>query len=349
MSHEITVRENGLVEAMYANDPAWHGLGEVLDEAPDSETAIKAANLDWDVEKVPMFTAIPGSHPEVTDYREVSGHYAIRRCDNRNVLGVVGERYETFANREAFKFLDSLLMDGVMRYESAFSLRGGRNVVLLARLPSVDVIGENGPGKGDKWRPDHLLRYVLLSTSHDGSAAIDLTPTSCRVECANLLNIALKDSSRRKHRFTIRHTSKLNASLKLAKKYLSLFDEKFTEHAETLRTLADVGIDKKVAREFIAALLPGPDDDATDRIKRNHERKVNAIRKAWNSPTNANLPATWYKMVNAVTYAADHSRVFNRYRGDKRKKAESRFLSLTDGRGSDLKDRALELAAEMAS
>ena len=43
MAHQIdtTTRKNG--SAVYANKPAWHDLGVVLDHAPTAEEAIEAA------------------------------------------------------------------------------------------------------------------------------------------------------------------------------------------------------------------------------------------------------------------------------------------------------------------
>ena len=124
-------------------------------------------------------------------------HFATVRTDSGDVLGVVGKRYRIVQNRDAFGFLDSLLQDGIMKYESAGALRGGRQVFLLARMPSVDEIV---PG-------DNSLRYVLFSTSHDGTAAIHAVPTSVRVVCANTLRIATASS------VGFRHTDDVKAKL----------------------------------------------------------------------------------------------------------------------------------------
>ena len=40
----------------FVHQPAWHGLGTVLDDAPNIETAIIKAGLDWKVLERPLFT-----------------------------------------------------------------------------------------------------------------------------------------------------------------------------------------------------------------------------------------------------------------------------------------------------
>lgn len=38
----------------FVREPAWHGMGTVIKDAPDSKTAIKVAGLDWKVLQAPM-------------------------------------------------------------------------------------------------------------------------------------------------------------------------------------------------------------------------------------------------------------------------------------------------------
>ena len=152
MAHQISMFD-GVGEAAFALRPAWHGLGRTLDYVPDSEAMIEAAHLGWSV----------GARPLVTcDGRSVPGYFATVREDTGAVLGVVSDRYKVVQNRDAFDFLDSLLQDGVLRYESAGALKGGRVVWALARMPSDDEIA---PG-------DVSRRYILFSTTHDGSGSV---------------------------------------------------------------------------------------------------------------------------------------------------------------------------------
>lgn len=61
MAHDIDQTKQANGAAVYANTPAWHGLGVVLDHAPTAEEALTAAGLDWTVEKRPLlFTGAAG-------------------------------------------------------------------------------------------------------------------------------------------------------------------------------------------------------------------------------------------------------------------------------------------------
>ena len=334
----ISTLDNGIVEAMYANEPAWHGLGEIFDAggdlAPDSETAMRLAHLDWSV-GLERLQIVGGQF----DGKEVGGSFANVRQDTGAVLGVVGDRYKPLQNAEAFAFLDSLLQDGIMRYEAAMALNGGRKVVLLARMPSVDDIAEG----------DRTLRYIFLSTAHDGSGAVTLSPTAVRVVCANTLRLAEGKAHRAGTLCSVRHTASMDTKLEQVRKYLSLFDEQFTGYAESARRLAATKYTKDQARQYIDELFP-VDADATARQMGNHDRKIQAVRNAFVHPSNS-LPAvkgTFWQLFNAVTFAADHAPELNRYKGSQRDRAENAFVSKTEGRNADLKDRAFRLALEMA-
>jgi len=330
MAHELTIRENGLVEAMYAQKPAWHGLGVVLEDAPDSETAMREAHLDTLVETQPIY---------LSDGQELPDNKAVVRLvegEDPYPLGVVGNRYECYQNAEAFQFLDSLLMDGVMRYEAAFSLRGGRNVCLLARLPSIDYVTDSDP----------LLRYLLLHTSHDGSSAIQVQATSVRVVCANTLSLALREKC---DRFSVRHTANAKRNLDVVREAISQYDTQFTLHTDNCRKLLATAASKEQSNEYMNTLFP-EDADATTRQQNSRIRKFGALRAGYRRTIQDNPEAkgTFWGLYNGVSWAVDHSDEFSRYRGTERQRKERRFSSLIEGTGSKLKHEAFELALASA-
>jgi len=327
MAHEISsVNVNGrsVTEAAFALKPAWHGLGTVLDHAPTSEEAIAAAHLDWSVTRSPLKTLAGETVPDF---------YATVRMDTGAVLGVVGSRYQVVQNRESFAFLDGLLQDGVMKYESAGALRGGRIVWLLARLPSVDTIAEG----------DSTLRYVLFSTSHDGSASIHAIPTSVRVVCANTLRIATSGD------IGFRHTSGVADKLEFAKKYLSQFDEKFTLFRDKARTLATCRYSPDQAKQYIEALFPTVKEEG--RSKSIRENKVAAVRANFRNSrqTIPSIKGSWWALYNAVSESVDHD---GPTRGKRKpidlEHREQAMLSKVDGNGADFKAKAFSVALEMA-
>jgi phage/plasmid-like protein (TIGR03299 family) len=247
----------------------------------------------------------------------------------------VGSRYQIVQNREAFDFLDGLLQDGVMKYESAGALRGGRVVWLLARLPSVDTIAEG----------DNTLRYILFQTSHDGSAAIHAIPTSVRVVCANTLRIAVAGD------IGFRHTANVASKMEFAKKYLSQFDEKFTMFRDKARLLATRQITAEASKEYIETLFPAVKEIGRARTIR--EQKVSKIRQNYRNERQSipSIKGSWWGLYNAVSEAVDHDRPASG-RGNRKPldldHREQRMLSLVDGSGADFKAKAFSVALEMA-
>ena len=139
MAHELTIRSNGEAEAFFAGNgkelhPAWHGLGTNVLDAPNSQAAIKFAKLDWIVRKVPAYADVnpTGGKYAPNKFVKSDDFYATVRDDNEFVLGFVGGKYTPVQNYEAFDFLDALNQDGIVKYESAGSLKGGRVVWILA-------------------------------------------------------------------------------------------------------------------------------------------------------------------------------------------------------------------------
>ena len=322
MAHEIS-NVNGIDECAFALKPAWHGLGTVLDNVPNSEEMIRAAHLDWTVEMQPIRTVSGIDVPET---------FATVRTDCNAVLGVVGSRYQIVQNRESFDFLDSLLQDGIMRYESAGALRGGRIVWVLARLPSVDTIAEG----------DDSLRYVLFSTSHDGSASIHAIPTSVRVVCANTLRIATAED------FGFRHTGNVASKLEEARRYLSQFDSAFTLYRDKARILAERRYTPAQAKEYINTLFP---EVSAEESKRGHtirENRVEEVRQnfANNRQRLPSIAGSFWALFNAVTETIDHSLKSQNLDHAGR---ETKMLSVIDGNGAEFKSRAFDLALTMAS
>ena len=144
------------VETMfYVRVAPWHGLGVCVEEALNSRDALEQSGLNWTVEQRPI----------MTDYNIIPGYRANVRQSDGKVLGVVTDRYKVVQNHEAFAFTDALLGEGV-KYETAGSLQDGRKIWILAKLPDKYII------EGEQIDP-----YLVFSSSHDGSGAIDRKST----------------------------------------------------------------------------------------------------------------------------------------------------------------------------
>lgn len=139
-----------------------------------AEEAISAAGFDFQVELQQLRTDA-GLH--------VPRRRAVVRADTRDVLGVVTRLYQPVQNREAFSFLNSLVQEGSLTFETAGAIDRGARVWMLATLPGVLRVRHSD---------DTTKKYLLLSNSHDGSSALRVFYTGIRVVCENSLRLALR-------------------------------------------------------------------------------------------------------------------------------------------------------------
>ena len=140
MSHNLN-ETNGRVSMMYVGEVPWHRLGTKLDRPATAAEAIDAADIGFQVERVPLATE-PGR-------LSVETHFATVRTDTNQVLGVVGSRYVPIQNRDAFTTFDALVGEGEAIYHTAGALGKGERIWILAKLP--DYIRVNGNDAVEKF------------------------------------------------------------------------------------------------------------------------------------------------------------------------------------------------------
>lgn len=346
MAHNITVRPDGVAEAAFAEVPAWHGLGTVLDHPMTSVEALRAAHLDWTVSKKPLHVVFDDGHSRLVD-----GKVALVRDDTKDVLGVASDKYCIVNNVEAFQFLDGLVEEGSMTYEAAFSLGGGKRVVLLARMPGQDEITPS----------DVCLRYILLSTSHDGTSSIWFGPTSVRVVCANTFMLAIGEKTVEaisssefdylKKEFSISHRGDIEAKLEKARGIIKAVNAKFDEYTEQARELAKVRWTDAQFRQFLDIMCPEislVDPDYTPRRAKAIERTRNDITELYYQhewQADVSIRQTAWAAVNAVVQHIDY---LPRRGATPQAKAEARFNMVLYGPGRDMKQRAFVAAQRIS-
>ena len=343
MAHEITVRENGLAEAMYAFKPAWHGLGQVVQDAPTSADAMKLAGLMWEVEQHPLQTIVSqekmdrSGNPTIeTEIVPVPNMVANVRSDNRKVLGVVSTWYKPVQNFEAFNFVDGLVADGSIRYEAAGSLKGGRTVWLLARMPGDLVVA---PG-------DTTQRYILFVNGHDGLRAVRVMPTSVRVVCQNTLNLALNQNNAERS-LIIPHMGDIHGKLDAARTVLGLVSGQFTQFATHATKMAFTGITHDEQARYIYDSFPDDDDPDADNTQRENVRRE--IAKLLDDGPQAipSIRGSVWATFNAVTQYIDHQARRTGRSADE--KAENRMNSILMGPGAKLKAQAWSNALSLVA
>ena len=274
------------VETMFSvRQVPWHGLGTIVKEAPTSADALRFAGLDWTVDQTPVYTDAG---------IEIPGYKANRRSSDNSILGIVGDRYRIVQNTEAFEFTDAIVGEtenGVVKYETAGSLNGGKKIWLLAKMPTQKILD------------DDVEPYMCFSNTHDGSGAIRICMTPIRVVCANTLSMALNTAKRQ---WSTKHMGDMQSKLEEAKLCLQLADKYMRGLDEEADRLANATLYREQIDEILNELFP-VEDDASERKKRNVQAMKDDFYVAYFMPDILKFGESAYRAVNAMSDVVTHA------------------------------------------
>lgn len=302
------------VETMFSvREKPWHGLGEIVEEAPTVEDAIRLAGLDWKVVQSDVFD---------DQQCRVPGFKLNIRETDRAVLGLVSDRYKVLQNADAFAFGDELLGKGV-KFETAGSLAGGRRNFILARMP-----------EGFKILDDEIEPYMVLTNSHDGSSGVTVAMTPIRVVCQNTLNFAL---SRANRKWSARHMGNLDERIEEARETLELGKNYLEALKAECEQMNQVKFSDDVAEKMVKELIPVK-EDASERAKQNAIELQTMLMQVYKTTDDLqNLNKGAYRFVNAVSDFATHREPKRNTETYK----EKTFISVIGG--MDLIDKAFKI------
>ena len=334
MSHEITIREDGFAEAVFARTPGWHLLGDVV-PGRDLVEADVIPYIDFDPEMIDLYKEVGEGQFEL--FESAKG---IVRSDNGYELSHVSPNYAPWGHLKAIPMFNSLLMDGIMKYEAAFTLRGGKDVVIVAQIPGVHEVAEG----------DVNLPYIMALFNHTGQHRVRFLPTAIRPVCANTVRMALGQG--KGQILSVRHSGDMELKMDQVRNALSEINSAFTDHTKVARQLSSVKVTNDTWKPYLDKLFPVPSITDADFT----QRKQNSVRDTrrqvtWNFVNDPaqQVPSTrhsWYAGFNAVTQWIDH----HEYKGkNDTNKAETRFRVANLGTGNDLKVKAWNNAVVLSS
>lgn len=303
-----------LVESMfYTREVPWHQQGIRVENSPTSEDAIRLAGLDWNVEQREMFLA---------DGTRVPDAYANVRDKDNSVLGIVGNRYSIVQNKDAFSFTDSLIGDGC-QYETAGSLKDGKQIWLLAHLPeAIQIAG------------DDVMPYLCFTNTHDGTGSVRVFTTGIRVVCNNTLNQALNTAKRT---WSVRHTGSIETKLRAATETLNLANNYMAELKKECESLALKKIGKDKLLEFITLVVPEP-EEVTQKQKANIRDLRNDIWYRYTfAPDLKDREESCLRFLNAVSDTVSHREPTRRTANYN----ENHFINLMSG--DDMLNKAYQI------
>ena len=280
------------VETMFSagRQKPWHyaetsEVTKLIQEAPTSKDALRYAGLDWEVLQTPVYME---NGIVIPNYKA-----NVRSVDNA-CLGIVSDRYQIVQNTEAFEFTDAIVGEtenGVVTYETAGSLCGGRKIWLLAKMPVQKVLD------------DDVEPYMFFSNSHDGSGAIKVGMTPIRIVCNNTLNMALASAKRS---WSTKHVGDMQSKLEEAKLCLSMADQYMQNLDIEADRLANAVLYKEQIDEILDEMFPINDND-TDRKKQNVQSVKDNFYVAYFMPDILKFGESAWRAVNAMSDMVTHS------------------------------------------
>jgi phage/plasmid-like protein (TIGR03299 family) len=297
MAHDLE-SVNGQTAFASLRQPAWHGLGTVFEQEVSTKEMLDLAHLnDWNVRLEDV--AIPDGFASDKGYSFVTRTNPFDRTQN-DVLGVVGERYVPMQNEDLFDFGD-LMLDGGGRWETAGSIKGGRQVFGSLALERETVLDPNGVG-------DKINTYLLINTSHDGSVAIQASITPVRVVCANTLNLALSAVTGKravKQSFKIRHTATASGKVAQAREALGLANAYMDEFDIMAKDMIETEISKAKFDEIVALAYPAPKGEDKKGSFKKHNTKIDLLQSIYVGDYNKTISGTKWGAFNALTERLD--------------------------------------------
>lgn len=277
MAHNIERNNNRNSDSFFSRkEVAWHGLGQVIQEAVTAEEALHLANLDYEVQLRPIFTSyIPEGyttravfHDGKSQYELIDKHgiytetfipkkgelittnKAVCRMDNMTTLGIVGNKYMPVQNKESLDFIYNIFKNNPditdkndIIIETAGVLGIGERIFVTAKLPAGFKIGNE---------KDTTDLYIVFTNSHDGTSSLTAMVTSIRVVCNNTLTAALGSA---KSKFRFRHTANIRTSMADGLSLLNLSYEVMQSNQEAYNALLNIKVDMTTLDNLICKAM----------------------------------------------------------------------------------------------
>jgi len=339
MSHEIEATDS-FGEVRSNGEKAWHGLGVELPEGLTAWEAFEQIGLGWETELLPLFATYQDAENKRRQFK-VESHAVHVRSDTKASLGVVGATYKPISNRTLAEFADALVgADAAVTTETAGSLRGGRCIFSLVRLPkTIEVTSE-----------DILKQYVLVRSSHDGSSAFQVYPTSIRVVCANTLRWSERDAIRG---VRFQHTGDIGKKIDQARLVLGFISKETDRFEAMVRILAATHLKKDTVRQYFTSVYDATfgvvPEEGADKFAKQVEKR-DAMLQRWSDNMDdarqslKGISGTAWAAYNAISQWHEHERGRFGVVADSDGRAHSNMFGISDQQKRIAFDQAFALA-----
>jgi phage/plasmid-like protein (TIGR03299 family) len=305
----------------YDGQQPWNPLNVTLSPSESIDTWIKHSGMDWEINESPVHF-----HPYgINDFQSYEDKKVLYRSDTKMPLSVVGQNYKVVQPREILEFYRDLTDVSGYVLESAGVIKGGKKIWALARSPQEAILKGN----------DKVKSYLVLATACDGTLATTATPTSIRVVCANSLAFAINGAA---NAIKVPHSTQFDAQS--VKKQLGIAVSGWNQFIYQMKLLSERKVKPHESLNYFEKVF-NPEGQPSEH--KQNERTIKVVQSLFDGKGKGSLlessKDTAFGLVNSITQYLDHE---VRARND-----DYRLDSALFGRGSQIKQRALETALEL--
>jgi len=326
MSHEFTSGCFGF------NQPAWHGLGEVISGTLPAEEMFRRAEALFPVQQLQLWGGnaldesfiddiLKASEP-ATDPHQPAGLQAIQRraairsaisqhlvClkedrigiwrpDQRRILGTASPGYQIIPNTRLLDFATALREEVDM--DTVIVLRGGAKVAFTAKIRGA--AGEVVPG-------DKVGLNYIGYLGHDGKTALGAILSPVRAVCSNTLGYAMDDADRSGKHLRIRHNAFEVSQIDSLIEQIDLSRQHLPKLIDEMQLLQSKQVNYDGFRHYLErayALPPVKLDNGDTRPATCEDmpRKWQALEQAWSQGLGSDIPGvagTAWAAFNAIS------------------------------------------------
>jgi phage/plasmid-like protein (TIGR03299 family) len=290
MAHELEQFDDGSTAFVTARQDAWHRLGTVTTDCLTAAEVMDTAFLGgWDVRKEAL-RALDSDAPVPHRYATTRIH---PKTGHREVLGLVGQTYQIVQNEQVCDLLNLIVDETGAHFDTAGSLRGGREVFITMRLPTtLRVAGV-----------DDLDLYLAMCTSHDASRLGKVLCTPVRIVCANTQRAAFADNT---GEYTFRHSGDIAGKLADVRAALNLVPVYLDQFQAAAEQMIDAQLEWEQLHAIADQLWPLGDDDGEPAYLRKLARDRDLQHLFHNADTQAAVRGTAWAGYQAITEWLDH-------------------------------------------
>lgn len=279
---------------MMNNQPAWHGLGEVVEGTLPAREAFTRANALFEVAKSPLQFTNPITG-ETTDDDQSCATY---RTDTGKKIGTVSPTYEIIQNEQLCQFAEMLRDDVEM--ETVVVLKGGAKIAFSAKILGTDASIVEG---------DIVHRRLNGYLSHDGTSSFGGMFSDIRIVCQNTLGYAMDDANKHGKQFKISHTKLGVSQIDATLRSIDVARQTFHKDIECYKLMAETSMNFDSYRTWLTSLYNMPSvkqDDGNLRPGSIEDSKIkwNKLKNAWAGGYGSHIPGvadTVWGAYNSIT------------------------------------------------